>query len=87
MKYFKNLIYIIQHKYYVLIECWKVGLYWQGLTHDISKFNLQEFRPYAWKFFSGVSNEDQGRYEDFMYAWLHHLHKNKYPSLHHRNHR
>ena len=33
---------IIRHKWYVMIECFKVGLYWQGLTHDLSKIFSEE---------------------------------------------
>ena len=47
MKYIKYLLYVIQHKYYVFIECWKDGLYWHGITHDLSKFMPSEFFPYA----------------------------------------
>ena len=34
---------ILCHKYIVCRYCWKVGLYWQGIVHDISKFSFTEF--------------------------------------------
>jgi len=52
MKYFKYLKYVLRHKWFVMIACFKVGLYWQGLTHDNSKFLPDEFFPYA-NFFYG----------------------------------
>ena len=49
----RNLLYILEHKLNVLIECWKEGLWIQGIVHDGSKFSRQEFWPYARKFFYG----------------------------------
>lgn len=45
-KVFRYLKYILRHKYFVMVECFKRDLYWQGITHDLSKFSLQEFVPY-----------------------------------------
>lgn len=33
----KNIKYLLKHKYYVAIACFKYGLYWQGITHDLDK--------------------------------------------------
>jgi len=46
-KYFEYLIYVLRHKWYVFIECCRVGIIWSGLTHDLSKFLPDEFIPYA----------------------------------------
>lgn len=74
--YFK---YVIQHKYYVFIECWKMGLYWHGITHDLSKFMPSEFFAYAEKFFGGDYAykyfEVEGNFET---AWLLHQRRNKH---------
>lgn len=80
-KYFENLVYILQHKWYVLIECWKEGLYWQGIVHDLSKFSLAEFPAYSSKFFSSSverANMKNDIQKVFSYAWLHHQHNNKH---------
>lgn len=80
-KYFKNFIYILQHKWYVLIECWKEGLYWQGIVHDLSKFSLAEFSAYTSNFFSLESErleKEKDIQKAFSYAWLHHQHHNKH---------
>lgn len=47
----KYLWYMIRHKWFVLIECWKTGLYWQGLVHDWQKFSPTELFPIALYYF------------------------------------
>jgi len=73
VKYCKYLWYIIRHKWFVGIECLKRGLWWQAITHDISKLRWDEFKPYA-KWFFGEPNK-----LSFELAWLKHQHRN----LHH----
>lgn len=93
-KYFKYLKYVIRHKYYVIIECFKVGLYWRGIMHDMSKFRPSEFIPYARYFNGNYPTEEACRRarqfqvalgkskeqikEDFDFAWLKHIHRNKH---------
>lgn len=59
MKYLKYLRYVILHKYYVGIECFKKGLYLQGILHDLSKFRLDEFIPYSKYFYGIYKSEDE----------------------------
>ena len=91
--YLKYLKYVLRHKWYVFVECYKMGLLWQGLWHDMSKFRLSEFIPYA-RFFYGDwfdweeikykcpayswTNTKQGVKEAFDLAWLHHQHRNQH---------
>jgi hypothetical protein len=75
--YWKYTLYIINHKLNVLIECWKEGLYIQGVFHDMSKFSPKEFHPYAKKFYSDTKLTEDEELE-WKYAWLHHQHKNKH---------
>ena len=56
--YLKYLKYIIRHKWFVFIECFKIGwkqkklnMFWRGIMHDISKFYPSEFIPYARYFY------------------------------------
>lgn len=88
-RYFK---YVVRHKWYVLKECFKVGLYWRGLIHDLSKFRPHEFIPYARHFYGTPEREEKYRkiaetrsgylktydIEDFLFnqAWLFHIHVN-----------
>ena len=53
IKEFKHLKVITKHKFYVMIECFKRGLYWQGLVHDLSKYSLEEFVQSA-NYFQGT---------------------------------
>lgn len=51
MKNIKYLRYVLRHKWYVAIECFRRGLYWRGIMHDMSKFFPSEFFPYAEYFY------------------------------------
>ena len=42
-KYLKYLSYVLRHKWFVMLACFKVKLFWQGITHDLSKFLPDEF--------------------------------------------
>lgn len=76
MFYFHYFLYVLKHKWYVLVECWKHGLYWQGIIHDLSKFRPSEFIPYAQHFFS----EENYPHEEVLFnrAVLHHYNRNKH---------
>lgn len=43
MKIWKHFKTITYHKYLVMQGCFKVGLYWQGIFHDMSKYSPSEF--------------------------------------------
>lgn len=38
--------FIVKHKWFVMIECFRWGLIYQGLVHDIDKFRIGYFRTY-----------------------------------------
>ena len=88
MKYLYYLKYVIRHKWFVMIECFKYGLYWQGIVHDISKFLPSEFFPYVNHFYGGKGKEVIGRIgyykpidtgdKEFDFAWLLHQKRNKH---------
>lgn len=85
MKYIKYLSYVIRHKYYVCIECFKVGLYWRGVMHDMSKFLPSEFIPYANFFYKKQPRDKTGYYKPtdtgdaaFDFAWLLHQKRNRH---------
>jgi len=76
-KYLKHLSYIITHKFWVLIYCFKHGLYLQGILHDLSRFTPIEFMVYAK---TKVERNSTGYYNPSIlkYAWNHHAHHNKH---------
>ena len=39
-----------------MIECFKVGLIWRGIMHDMSKFRPSEFIPYARYFYGNYES-------------------------------
>ncbi len=77
MKHWEYLKYLLRHKWYVAIECWERGLYIHAFTHDLSKFRLSEWIPYA-QYFYGNFKDDAGVNADFDLAWLAHQHRNKH---------
>ena len=42
-EYFKK---VCRHKWHVGRACFRYGLYWRGIVHDLSKFSRAEFGPY-----------------------------------------
>lgn len=75
-KHFKTITY---HKYLVAKGCFRVGLYRQGIFHDMSKYSLTEFCV-GMKYFQGDRSPNNAEREDIGYssAWLHHKGRNKH---------
>lgn len=79
MKWFLHLKTINHHRWLVLKYCFHVGLYWQGLTHDLSKYSPVEFSVGA-KYFQGYQspNNMERKVKGYSSAWLHHKGRNKH---------
>ena len=79
MKAWQHFKTITHHKWLVLWGCFRVGLYWQGLTHDLSKYSPTEFRNGA-KYYQGTRSPNAAEREDKGYseAWMHHKGRNKH---------
>lgn len=79
MKWLKHLKTINKHRWNVMKLCFKVGLYRQGLTHDLSKYSPTEFLVGA-KYYQGFRSPNDAEREDKGYsaAWLHHKGRNKH---------
>jgi len=59
--------------------CFKLGLYWQGLTHDLSKYTWPEFRTGIKYYLDGQSPHNGERREiGYSTAWLHHKGRNRH---------
>lgn len=65
------------HKYYVGKYCFKMGMYWQGITHDLSKFSPIEFFESA-KYYQGNRSPIDACKEEngVSYGWQHHKGRN-----------
>ena len=68
-----------RHRALVRKHCFRLGLYWQGLTHDLSKYSPVEFWAGV-KYFQGdhSPNDQQRREEGCSAAWLHHKGRNRH---------
>lgn len=79
IKWLQHLKTINHHKALVLRHCFRVGLYRQGLLHDLSKYSWVEFRAGA-KYFVGYRSPNELERQDKGYsaAWLHHKGRNKH---------
>ena len=79
MKPWQHLKTICHHRRLVRQGCFRVGLYWQGLTHDLSKFSPTEFWSGA-KYFQGnrSPNSAQREAEGYTLAWMHHKGRNRH---------
>lgn len=77
MNNIKYLKYLLKHKYYATKYCFKFGLYWRGLVHDLSKFLPSEWIAYREYFYNNPYNRKCVE-ADFNYAWLFHQHRNRH---------
>lgn len=70
---------ITTHKLIVMKYCFKVGLYKQGLFHDMSKYSWTEFSS-GLKYYTGNSSPNGVEKQQIGYskAWLHHKGRNKH---------
>ncbi|HIQ99514.1 MAG TPA: catalase [Candidatus Scybalocola faecavium] len=75
--HFKTITY---HKWLVMNYCFKVGLYKQGLLHDLSKYSPAEFITGVRYYQGGKRSPNAKERELFGYsgAWLHHKGRNKH---------
>lgn len=80
---FKNIIghfnTITKHKFLVFKLCFKAGIPFRGLVHDLSKYSITEFSEGV-KYYTGecspirLCKSDKG----YSKAWLHHKGRNKH---------
>jgi len=74
----KHLKTIRTHRRWVRKYCFKCGLVWQGLTHDLSKYSITELS--IAKYYTGKKSPHQTCREAIGYSpsWNHHYHINKH---------
>lgn len=79
MKAWQHFCTITHHRWLVRQGCFKVGLYWQGLTHDLSKYSPTEFCSGA-RYYQGTRSPNAAEREDKGYseAWMHHKGRNRH---------
>ena len=79
MNFWKHFKTITKHKILVMQGCFKVGLYWRGIAHDMSKYSPTEFFNGV-RYFQGYRSPISAEREDKGYseAWMHHKGRNKH---------
>lgn len=70
---------ITRHKIEVMKNCFRAGLYWQGITHDLSKYMPTELLP-GIKYYQGNRSPNNAEREatGLSKAWLHHKGRNRH---------
>lgn len=79
MKAIGHFCTITRHKILVMKECFQVGLYRQGLLHDLSKYSPAEFLV-GCRYYQGNRSPNNAEREatGLSLAWLHHKGRNKH---------
>ena len=70
---------ITRHRREVRRLCFRVGLYRQGLLHDLSKYSPSEFLP-GCRYFQGYRspNDQERQMTGCSRSWMHHKGRNKH---------
>lgn len=75
----KHLKTINKHRRLVRRGCFKCGLFWQGLTHDLSKYSRVEFKNGAKYYRDGGSpHKNERNDKGYSESWMHHKGHNKH---------
>lgn len=79
-RFFGHLKTVTKHRRLVRKHCFRLGLYRQGLMHDLSKFSFIEFWTGV-KYYQGDKSPnfaERKANNGYSYAWLHHKGRNKH---------
>lgn len=79
MKIYQHFKTITYHKWLVMKGCFSIGLFWQGICHDLSKYAPAEFLIGA-MYYQGNRSPNNAERESRGYSssWLHHKGRNKH---------
>ena len=75
----KHFCTITKHRHKVIAHCFRAGVGFQGLFHDLSKYSPTEFLPGA-RYYQGTRSPTERERELFGYsaAWMHHKGRNRH---------
>ena len=79
-KFIRHLHTVTKHRCLVTAGCFRVGLYRQGLLHDLSKYSPTEFMVGA-RYWQGTRSPNNAEREEIGYSTAWHPHKGR--SRHH----
>ncbi len=79
MKAIQHFKTITRHRHAVIRHCFKAGIGFQGLFHDLSKYSPAEFLVGA-KYYQGTRSPNDMQRETYGYssAWMHHKGRNRH---------
>lgn len=79
MQILRHFITVTRHRNRVIAHCFRVGIGWQGLFHDLSKYSPAEFWVGA-RYYQGhrSPNEEERRLHGYSKAWMHHKGRNRH---------
>ena len=80
MKAWQHFCTITRHRHAVIRHCFKAGIGWQGLFHDLSKYSPTEFWAGV-RYYQGGKrspNEGERAANGYSQAWLHHKGRNRH---------
>lgn len=79
VRFFKHLHTINTHRRIVRKNCFACGIYYQGITHDLSKYSPTEFWVSV-KYFLGYRSPymKEKALKGYSLGWLHHKGRNKH---------
>ena len=70
---------VIGHRHKVMQHCFRAGIIWRGLVHDLSKFSPTEFIPGVMYYQGDRSPNEKEREETgCSKAWMHHKGRNRH---------
>lgn len=78
-KFFGHLHTINTHRHRVIVNCFRAGIPWRGLMHDLSKYSPTEFFSGV-KYYQGMCSPNEAERENKGYsaAWMHHKGRNRH---------
>jgi len=76
---FRHFHTITKHRHRVIVHCFRAGIGFQGLFHDLSKYAPTEFLPGA-RYYQGSRSPNEREREVYGYsiAWMHHKGRNRH---------
>lgn len=79
MNFLNHFITITKHRHKVIEHCFRAGIGFQGLFHDLSKYCPSEFNI-GIKYYRGYKspNDVERTEKGYSSAWLHHQGRNKH---------
>ena len=79
MHILKHFCTVTRHRHRVFVHCVRVGIGWQGLLHDLSKYSPAEFWVGARHYQGHRSpNEEERHLYGYSRAWMHHKGRNRH---------